>query len=369
MAFIEKRPSGNHQVRWVDPDGRSRARTVPTLRAAKQLQREVEDHVSRGHRWEPRDVRPIPDLRVIAEAYLTHCAPRLRHPTLEKYARDLEVFFRFLQAVGHRRRPTADVLSKPTLEQFHQWLRTPGTGLHGSQRGPDTARKMVEVVQLMWRWADDSERWPDVIPRPRTLRMRRSRPRRVRAPTWAEMDRCIAASQGCQRRLLVVLRYTGLRVGETMKLRWDDLDMERGELFIDAAINKTGEARTIPVSPHLLDEVAGWERRDGFLVPWEGSGGSCDRRPRTREVSKAWTRAGVLEHVWRGSPHHAFRRGFKTEMLAAGATADAVDVLQGHVIRGGRGRYIDVERAFDWNEILALIPPTPDSPEARRLRL
>ncbi len=49
-------------------------------------------------------------------------------------------------------------------------------------------------------------------------------------------------------------------------------------------------------------------------------------------------------------------QGFKSEMLRAGAPADAVDFLQGHVPRGGRGRYIDMERAFDWDQVLGLIP-------------
>ena len=73
MAFIAKRPSGNWQVRWADPDGRSRARTLPTKRAADKLKREVEDLVSRGRRWEPRDAREVPDLRVISEQYIKAC--------------------------------------------------------------------------------------------------------------------------------------------------------------------------------------------------------------------------------------------------------------------------------------------------------
>jgi len=43
-------------------------------------------------------------------------------------------------------------------------------------------------------------------------------------------------------------------------------------------------------------------------------------------------------------PFHAFRKCFKSNLLAAGATADAVDYLQGHSLRSGggsRGRYID----------------------------
>ncbi len=356
MAFIAKRPSGNWQVRWTDPDARSRARTLPTKRAADKLKREVEDLVSRGRRWEPRDAREVPDLRVISAQYIKACALRLRPRTLHRYAENLEVFLRFVEE-RHGAPPNhAHLLSKPMMEDYYSWLQEPRNGLHGRQRRSDTARKIVEVAQLMWLWAEDSDRWPEQIPRPRKIEMKRARPRRVKAPTWDEMDRCIAAATGWQQRLLTVLRFTGLRVGETMLLTWDDIDMDSRELFIDASISKNREERTIPISPLLVAELAGWGVRTGYLVPSPRAKGPRYRQPRDRDVSRAWQRAGVPERIWKGAPHHAFRKGFKSQMLLAGAAADAVDFLQGHVPRGGRGRCIDMERAFDWDQVLGLIP-------------
>ena len=213
-------------------------------------------------------------------------------------------------------------MSKPLMEDFYSWwLQLPENGFHGRQRRADTARKIGVVAQLMWEWAEDSDRWPEQIPRPRRIRMRRARPRRVRAPTWAEMERCIAAATGWQHQLLTVLRFTGLRVGETMLLTWDDIDLDRYELFIDAAISKNGEERTIPISPLLVDEFAGWGVRAGHLIPSPRAKGPRYRQPRAR----AWERAGVSERIWKQAPHHAFRKGFKSEMLRAGAPADAVD--------------------------------------------
>jgi len=356
MAYIQKRPSGSWQLRWTDPDGRDRARTLPTKRAAEQLKREVEERVARGRRWEPRDAREVPDLRVISEQYIKACALRLRPRTLHRYAENLEVFLRFVEE-RHGAPPNyANLLSKPMMEDYYSWLQEPRNGLHGRQRRADTARKIVEVAQLMWVWAEDSDRWPEQIPRPRKIEMKRARPRRVKAPTWEEMDRCIAAATGWQQKLLTVLRFTGLRVGETMLLTWDDIDLDRRELFIDASISKNHEERTIPISPLLVAELAGWGVRTGYLIPSPRAKGPRYRQPRARDVARAWERAGVPERIWKQSPHHAFRKGFKSEMLRAGAPADAVDFLQGHVTRGGRGRYIDMERAFDWDEVLGLVP-------------
>ncbi|MEN0061037.1 MAG: hypothetical protein AAGA48_02750, partial [Myxococcota bacterium] len=43
-------------------------------------------------------------------------------------------------------------------------------------------------------------------------------------------------------------------------------------------------------------------------------------------------------------------------LLRAGAPPDAVDHLQGHVIAGSRGRYIDANVAYDLVEVVGRVP-------------
>jgi integrase len=173
------------------------------------------------------------------------------------------------------------------------------------------------------------------------------------------MDACIAAVKtpwiAC---LLTFLRFTGLRVGETMLLRWSDLDLERGLLTIEPGITKNKRGRIIPVSPHLIEALSRWQRDTAYVIPSPPGSGDRARQPRPREVALAWREAGVPERVWRGSPHHAFRKGFKSGLLRAGAPPDAVDHLQGHVISGSRGRYIDPMVAYDLVEVVGRVPAT-----------
>ena len=76
-------------------------------------------------------------------------------------------------------------------------------------------------------------------------------PKPPTAPTWDEMDACIAAVKTPWiANLLTFLRFTGLRVGETMMLRWSDLDLERGLLTIEAGISKTKRGRVLPALVH-----------------------------------------------------------------------------------------------------------------------
>jgi hypothetical protein len=88
------------------------------------------------------------------------------------------------------------ILSKPILEDFYTWLLEPENGRHGRQRSLNTARKQVEYLQVAWKWAEDSERWPGAIPKAKRIEMKKLPPPQVMAPSWDEMDQCIHACNG-----------------------------------------------------------------------------------------------------------------------------------------------------------------------------
>jgi len=129
------------------------------------------------------------------------------------------------------------------------------------------------------------------------------------------------------------------------------VDMVAGTLRLRPEIEKVHTGRTIPLHPALLDWLAGMGRREGYLLPCGRKG----REARGRDMARAWKRAGVRAEVWEGQPDHAFRGGFKTGLLRAGAHPDAIDFLQGHRSSGSRGRYIDGSQ-LPLVEALALVP-------------
>ena len=147
MASIDKR-NGGWRVRWRDPDGRPRSRQCPTKAAAKRLKNEVEDAVALGRRWEPRDARPEPDLRLLLKDYAEECARVLKPNTAIRYARALDIFLRHLdEAHGTGPIPPA-ILTRRLLADWHAALKH--NGLHGRDRSDATRRKIVEVIQLAW---------------------------------------------------------------------------------------------------------------------------------------------------------------------------------------------------------------------------
>jgi integrase len=361
VATIENR-KGVYSVRWRTLGGHQKRWTCSTREIAKQVQREIEDSLSLGRDWQPQGVRTEADLAEVTRAYIENRSLRLRPRTLRRYAENLDLFIRFLrQREGDGALPVS-LLSRPLMEDFYTWLCQPENGLHMRQRSADTARKIAEVAQLCWQWADESERFGN-IPRPKRIEMLRSAPPPVMAPTWAEMDACLAASRSWHHNVVLFLRYTGLRVGESMLLEWRDVNLELGTLTIRPETSKTGNGRVIPLSPHLVAVLGNWEKEDIYLIPSGRKKGDRYRQARARDIARAWERAGVRKEVWDGSPDHAFRRGFKSGLLALGAHPDAIDYLQGHSLGkgGARARYIDPWAALPLKATVQLIPTVGSS--------
>ncbi len=172
------------------------------------------------------------------------------------------------------------------------------------------------------------------------------------------MDACIAALDGWHRDLAVVLRFTGLRAQQAMWLTWDDLDLSNARLRIRGELGKSKQeqrGRIVPVSPHLVRRLTASSHEDRFVVPCNRNPGPRRRLARARDTERGWKRAEVRPEAWEGRPHHAFRKGFVSELKRSSADTDAVEFLVGHSL-GLRGVYTDPD-ALPLRETIAKIPP------------
>jgi hypothetical protein len=204
VASIDER-GGKIRVRWIRLDKTETSRTCPDKKTAKALQREIESTLASGKEWEPEGSRGAPQLREMTEAYVVAINRRVRPETARRYATALDLFLRFVHGVKRPRSCTSAVLSRALLEDYHAWLQLPETGLHGHERSPDTVRKLVEVVQLFWEWAENSERWPGHVPHPRRIELAKSLPQQVVSPSFEEMALCVLACEGWQRKVTMFL--------------------------------------------------------------------------------------------------------------------------------------------------------------------
>jgi integrase len=326
MATIKKY-RGAWSVRWTDRRGQHRRR-CPDKETAKELVREIERAHSLGREWEPAASREATRIGEALTAYLGHVArvSQSAH-TIRRTGESLE----YARALWGEDMPLR-ALTADHLERLWTWLRDAETsrrfknGGHAGQRSLDTVAKHLTTLHTFWDWAET--KYGDECPRPRRIVLPRSTPELPRAPTWAECDRMIGElSVEWQRRAAVLARFTGARSHEIVSLDWRDVRLDEGAIHWRHAITKGGYGgRVVPIPPPLLEELAGWGKRDGLVF-----GGTALSEAHMRDdFSRAWRRALVPEDRWFRQPTHAFRKALETELRARGVPHEILNVYVGH---------------------------------------
>lgn len=382
MASIEKR-GDDYIVRWRDPDRQQRSRKAPDLATAKILQRDVERAIALGQRWAPAHQNALPALAEVerdedggesivgglVHDFILDRKRTLRPNTMVQYEVGLAQFVAFVRAQNPtRRRLTVDLIDRETLAAW--WAALIAAGMSVS-----TARLRIGAVHRCWDWAYDSDVYRHDTQRPRYLDMPAALYAPPVAPTWEEMDTFIRVAgeladakdaagrrlgtypveRAWRRKLGIVLRFTGLRVEQALLLRWDDLDLEAATLTVRPELGKTKserKGRVVPISPHLVQHLAGWGVREGFVIANEKG----VRRAASNLTTDIWKATGVRAAAWEGHPHHAFRYGFTSGLKRLGADTEAVEFLVGHTVSGARAHYLDPE-AIPLRDAVKLIPP------------
>ncbi len=143
------------------------------------------------------------------------------------------------------------------------------------------------------------------------------------------LKRFFEALPSLKARAMVFTMYaTGLRVSEVTKLRVQDIDSERGQIFVRQAKGK--KDRYVMLSPVLLEilrEYARQERPHGWLFP---AGHRRDRHVTSRTVQRIVSDAAERAGIRRRITPHMLRHSFATHLLEAGTDIRYIQKLLGH---------------------------------------
>lgn len=157
-----------------------------------------------------------------------------------------------------------------------------------------------------------------------------------------------AAPSPEQRFLWAVMRYTGSRVTETLRLTWGAIHNDR--IAFVASTTKTRTTREPRIAPRLQGEVERyrkhWEQRHGrasrprdLVFPGRyGLGEPMTRQAADLALRQTTERLGLP----RGISLHSFRRSLATTMVQRGASLRTVQEFTGHARLDQLQRYVDV---------------------------
>jgi integrase len=255
----------------------------------------------------------------------------------------------FLDLERYFESKNADDISEDDARAWSQQLIT-------ADRGPRTVNNAwLTAAQTVFGWAQEQR----LITSNPFKGLRVTEPRRVKhretnaflPDEWTTILKASLAVgtpkttfQGAQRWVPWLCGYSGARPGEITQLRGADIQ-PRGQINVmkltpEAGTIKTGEARTVPIHAHVIEQgFLEFVRAHGngplFYNPIEDRGPSDPLKPkRPRSVSirqrlAEWVRKlGVIDKELK--PNHAWRHTFKARADRAGISERMSNYITGH---------------------------------------
>lgn len=313
-----------YQAEWTDPTtGKitTESTKATTKRAAEryaiQLEKRLEKGIIRA------GVTPWAEFR---ETYIEEGCDGLRESSIAAIEATLNAVERIINPA------TLQALAKPEiLSRFRKGLqsetraKTEEKAKTTPKKSPATIRRHLRVLRAAFNWAQRAGLLAAVPTMPTVKGAAPSA--KSRAITGEEFDRMLAAIPdvvGESRRaewefLLKFIKATGLRIGESLQLRWFDgpvaLDREKSNWVIRFAAEgqKANRVDVVPLTPEateLLDQETPQEPSGFVLLP---SRRSRDPHWPSRRISAIGAKAGVFTAPGKPGSAHDLRRAFATK--------------------------------------------------------
>ena len=307
-------------VRYVDSDGKRKARATKATSAAEARRILVELEAAAGRRQlgVPDRPQPIRGTALIAR-WLAEYEPRTAH----RVAWEKRQRFTLAKVM-----PELHVIITPTDAQR---IIRKLSGL-----APGTIGNVVVALKAAWRWAismglADTNPWTMRPP---------SKKKTVEYLSKDEVSALLAAADADKMAnrdvLSVAVRigvFAGLRVGEIFGLRWRDVDLDRGVLTVRqnyrGAPTKTRRERTVPLTEQLFAVLVSWRQRalsKEYVCP--------------TLIAGKWVAAGQSPSILRlyrcanipvpSAPWHVLRHTFASHFVMSGGSLLTLQRLLGH---------------------------------------
>lgn len=232
-------------------------------------------------------------------------------------------------------------LSRVTPEDVEDMMRTMRASI-----GPKSVRNHVGTLSAMYRYAmHPRRRWASVNPCVAVDLPARTETDEIRYLTTDEVHQLAACAvegehQQLDRALYITAAMTGLRQGELIALRWQDIDWSAQRIRVrhNHVLGEFGSPksrrskRSVPMSPTVSGELDRWQQASRFtsddaLVFGEPHSGEPLRRGALLRRYRRALKAAMLEPTHR---FHDLRHTFGTAMAAAGTAPRALQAWLGH---------------------------------------
>lgn len=265
-----------------------------------------------------------PPLPANAEAYVASLAPTHKRSTRQHYRSVLRAFHIWLdQQQLH--------LSRLDRHHMTRWFA------HLNDRGihPDTRRQALILVRAYLRWLDDHQRvlhpHPDELIRRTDLPKRPVYlPRPLPPPADRELQRRLAASSDILQQALLLMRRTGIRVGELASLERNCIRSDnKDRRFLKVPLGKLDNERLVPIDDDTFELVQQLQHTGCPDRPWllvTSRGARIQDTEYNRVLRQLCHDLDIPDRV----TTHRLRHTYATSLLSAGMSLVGVMRLLGH---------------------------------------
>lgn len=273
-------------------------------------------------------VMPAPPLPLEAyiSSYVVSLQSRGNRPSgVRRYRDQMLYFFRWLGPDA-----TMDSITTDSIRRYQEE--------HAQRLNPATVSNALTCIRSFCRWAQKRKLrtddptvdldWPKKRrPAPRALKFAELRGLMLAITNEpARLGPVARWTWQRNRRAILLMLFAGLRISEAAGLRWRDVDLEAGELWVRDG--KGGKDRCIPlhrVLQYELELVPESERGADSGVVGNGRDGSCMSKKSMDHMFRRW-----LPKLGISISAHRLRASFATEMLRHDADLLTISTLLGH---------------------------------------
>lgn len=321
-------------VGWYDPDGKRKSKSIGSKSAAEKYQRKTEGQLAAGT-YETASKASWEDFCVVLESrVLAGMKPSTREAA--QYALN---HFERISKPGKVRTITsatvADYVAARRKERKGKAKDAPLVAVA-------TINKELRTLRAVFRKA---AKWGYMVRVPEIDFLKEQQKLATyispedfakiygscNVARWPEHQSIVPADWW--RGILMFGYMTGWRIGSMLALRWEDVDLDKGQALSRAENNKGGRDQFIPLHPVVVDHLRKLRSFSPFVFHWPH--GSRAMYPELKAILKA----AQVQHYG----FHDLRRAFAT-MNAGTLSGDALQILMQHKDYQTTQRYINMAR-------------------------
>ncbi len=285
-----------------------------------------------------------------AEKYLSHLYSRNRRAgTLDHNYTSIRFFLEFAKAKGIT---CIEAVSRKDLAAFIE---------HEQDRGmkPASVRGRLCSVKAFLRYlVEEDVVRHEVLSRSISVKIPDALPKAIAPEDVRALLSVIDGIRSIRNRaMILMLLRTGMRIGELLALRMEDIDLREQKVFIYEA-KKTGVGRVVYFSSDAKDALVAWlEKKDPREdVLFYGQSNLCLTYAGARAMFVGYLEKAGLLH--KGYTLHCLRHTFASELLNAGMRLECLQPLLGHTsveVTRRYARLTDKTREEEYFRAMALI--------------